>query len=578
MMSQTKFDKLKETVRSLIQQDINESGAPDWWARMSAKQQDDYIKTHPNSKQAKDDRDIEDKKKKFNADQKKKKAAGVPKSLTTIEKEKKAKEMERKAKEQAQKDMEDEFDFDFDESIEEASVTGAIDGGEGPPKTPFAFRGKRKKDKKKKESIANQSGYSITEAAKFAVFFKLGKDGQFGTASILIDAGSKGEAKMKVAKMLKGGQKAISSVRRINVGKAKQIDKKLESVNESSYHKRQITDFIKKNKDMATGFTPTIQLKGANSKTNHLNISFGALEQLAKIMMKESINEADESALKAKMAKQMDTVKKHRESMKKHSGKDVKKANAARDRMKAAQAKVDDTQDKIIGIKKESVNEALKSKSNVIKLAGAVMSHMEDLVDYTGKDYDKAVNTFGTMIKNSLEQISRMNVKPHPQYDYSDKRSVHPMIKDEKSHLKFLNDYKKLTKKMIPLIKTLINKPSKPGIVKVMKYYNSSKYQEMNSVIATGDFGNNHVIESITEGRYHDYRNDDTMTPKQKIGRSMMEVRDTLRNLENIVGMNIRLKNEIGVDSTSYWKRTHGAMNKISERLVKLANKVGQLH
>ena len=197
------------------------------------------------------------------------------------------------------------------QDLDEASVTGNIDGGEGPPKTPFAFRGKRKKDKKKKESIANQSGYSITEAAKFAVFFKLGKDGQFGTASILIDAGSKGEAKMKVAKMLKGGQKAISSVRRINVGKAKQIDKKLESVN---------------------------------------------------------------------------------------------------------------------------------------------------------------------------------------------------------------------------------------------------------------------------EGRYHDYRNDETMTPKQKIGRSMMEVRDTLKNLENIVGMNIRLKNEIGVDSTSYWKRTHGAMKKISERLVKLANKVGQLH
>ena len=32
--------------------------------------------------------------------------------------------------------------------LDEASVTGAIDGGEGPPKTPFAFRGKRKKDKK----------------------------------------------------------------------------------------------------------------------------------------------------------------------------------------------------------------------------------------------------------------------------------------------------------------------------------------------------------------------------------------------------------------------------------------------
>ena len=86
------------------------------------------------------------------------------------------------------------------------------------------------------------------------------------------------------------------------------------------------------------------------------------------------------------------------------------------------------------------------------------------------------------------------------------------------------------------------------------------------------------VKESITEGKYHDYRNDESLTPKQKIGYSMREVRDKLNELDKLVNMNVRLKNEIGVDSTSYWKRTHTAMKKISERLVKLANKVGQLH
>ena len=188
-----------------------------------------------------------------------------------------------------------------DIELDEASVTGAIDGGEGPPKTPFAFSGKRKKDKKKRDSIAKQSGYTME--AKFHVKVR-------GLGSVLVDAGSKGEAKMLVAKQLKK-RKDIVSVTRVGVSKAKQVDKKLENVN---------------------------------------------------------------------------------------------------------------------------------------------------------------------------------------------------------------------------------------------------------------------------EGKYHDYRNDESMTPKQKIGRSMMEVRDTLKTLESIVGMNIRLKNEIGVDSTSYWKRTHTAMKKISERLVKLANKVGQLH
>ena len=84
-------------------------------------------------------------------------------------------------------------------------------------------------------------------------------------------------------------------------------------------------------------------------------------------------------------------------------------------------------------------------------------------------------------------------------------------------------------------------------------------------------------LENVNEGKYHDWRNDETLSPNQKIGKSMMEVRDTLRELEKMVKMNVRLKNELNVDSRGYWKRTHSALQKISERLVKLANKVGQL-
>ena len=39
------------------------------------------------------------------------------------------------------------------------------------------------------------------------------------------------------------------------------------------------------------------------------------------------------------------------------------------------------------------------------------------------------------------------------------------------------------------------------------------------------------------------------MTPKQKIGRSMREIRDSLNNLDKLVKMNVRLKNELNVDS-----------------------------
>ena len=99
------------------------------------------------------------------------------------------------------------------------------------------------------------------------------------------------------------------------------------------------------------------------------------------------------------------------------------------------------------------------------------------------------------------------------------------------------------------------------------------KDKEKEDKIATNTTG----YKKISEGKYHDYRNDDTLTAKQKIGRSMREVRDSLYGLERLVKMNVRLKNELNVDSRSYWKNTHKALHKISERLVKLANKVGQL-
>ena len=275
--------------------------------------------------------------------------------------------------------IEDDIDLD------EASVTGAIDGGAGPPKTPFAFSGKRKKDKKKRKSIASQSGYSMTEA-KFHVKVR-------GLGSVIVDASGKGEAKMIVAKQLKK-RKDIESVTRVGVSKAKQIDKKLESVIEAAPTGRASVVGLSGNKDLVIPKNQMSKAKGQYKKMMNFLMKAG-----------KSMNQPGE----------IDTM----------------------------------------------------------------VMHMED--------------AYGEML------------------------ALWKNVKEVKK-------------------------------------------------------------ESVNEGKYHDYRNDETMTPKQKIGRSMMEVRDTLKTLESIVGMNIRLKNEIGVDSTSYWKRTHVAMKKISERLVKLANKVGQLH
>jgi len=83
--------------------------------------------------------------------------------------------------------------------------------------------------------------------------------------------------------------------------------------------------------------------------------------------------------------------------------------------------------------------------------------------------------------------------------------------------------------------------------------------------------------QMLGEGRYHDWRNDESMTPKQKVGRSMREIRDALNELDKTVKMNLKLKTELNMKSEDYWKNTHKALTKISERLVKMANKVGNL-
>jgi len=86
-----------------------------------------------------------------------------------------------------------------------------------------------------------------------------------------------------------------------------------------------------------------------------------------------------------------------------------------------------------------------------------------------------------------------------------------------------------------------------------------------------------HLVFGVNEGRYHDWRNDESLTPKQKIGKSIREVKNSLNELNKTINMNLKLKNELQVDSRDYWKTTHKALKNISEKLVKLAGKVGNL-
>ena len=118
---------------------------------------------------------------------------------------------------------------------------------------------------------------------------------------------------------------------------------------------------------------------------------------------------------------------------------------------------------------------------------------------------------------------------------------------------------------------------AKPGSAKDIDNRMSKAADDANARLDAAEKELKKKKEGVNEGRYHDWRNDESLTPRQKIGRSIREVKNSLKQLSKMIDFNVRLKNELKVNSGSYWKTTHKALNNISERLVKLANKVGKL-
>jgi len=59
------------------------------------------------------------------------------------------------------------------EELDEMNVTGNMDGGEGPPKTPFAFGKGRNMDKKKTKDVATSStGFTVVDEDEPNIYFK----------------------------------------------------------------------------------------------------------------------------------------------------------------------------------------------------------------------------------------------------------------------------------------------------------------------------------------------------------------------------------------------------------------------
>jgi hypothetical protein len=85
--------------------------------------------------------------------------------------------------------------------------------------------------------------------------------------------------------------------------------------------------------------------------------------------------------------------------------------------------------------------------------------------------------------------------------------------------------------------------------------------------------------ESMNEAGdpYYAWRNDETASPKKKIGTAISEINSTLKEAEKVIKRCGRLKKEMGMSSNDYWKRTNGALLKIEQRVHKLAGRVREM-
>jgi len=365
--------------------------------------------------------------------------------------------------------------------LEEASVTGALDGGEGPPRTPYAFSGGRKKDKDKKKKITQAAGYtkvheSVNESiSAFDVDFYKDTSNRQTSHKEIVRGDKFSDVISKTTKVAKS--------------------KKMNYV--ELYYKGAFIGSIDKKNSFKFR-------KGRNHQKSPLSVNEGQKKQASVILRKFDMAYIKFSQEVRDVMKLMD-----KSTGSKVDGKIIEKAYGKHlipfDDLMQSWAK---GQQENPGLS-ESVNE----QSKVIKS-----------IDNLAKK-NKYGTVTGTQMNGKTANMI-MKIYNHPKMKRRQK-DLDNLTSDELTNLTIDRD-----------------------VIRIL---------------------------GLNEGKYHDYRNDESMTPKQKIGSSMREVRNSLNELSKLIDMNVKLKNELNVDSQSYWKNTHKALHKISERLVKLANKVGQL-
>lgn len=85
------------------------------------------------------------------------------------------------------------------------------------------------------------------------------------------------------------------------------------------------------------------------------------------------------------------------------------------------------------------------------------------------------------------------------------------------------------------------------------------------------------ALYNLEEGKYSDYKKDPSRPAHRKVNETIAEIEKALRVVEQLVSHSARLKQESGVSTDTYWKRSKEKLHKISERLSKIDHKLKDL-
>lgn len=125
-----------------------------------------------------------------------------------------------------------------------------------------------------------------------------------------------------------------------------------------------------------------------------------------------------------------------------------------------------------------------------------------------------------------------------------------------------------------PLLKTYKKYDDRPAHVQEttrVEYDWSGVKNKTDKIHEAMDAKYEQLIES-----YRNFKQGDDK-PSTKVKRTIQEIAIKLREIETLVGYNSKLKTESGVTSSNYGPSTTRALNKISERLIKISERVRAL-